>query len=55
MLTSIDQNSQLLFDRVKIHFNIMKKVNFGQAVYVVGDIDSLGVWSLDSAFRLSWN
>lgn len=55
MLTKIDLNSQNNCEKVKIHFNITKKVSFGKAVYVVGDVDSLGVWSLASAFRLSWN
>ena len=55
MLSGIDQNSSKSTDNVKIHFNITKKVDYGKAVYVVGNIEALGVWSVTSSFRLSWN
>jgi hypothetical protein len=29
----------------KIHFIIQKKVDFGKAVYVVGNIPQLGAWA----------
>lgn len=30
----------------KIHFIIQKKVDFGKALYVVGNIPQLGSWTL---------
>jgi len=41
----------------KIHqilykFNIQKKLNFGQAIYIIGNLKELGKWNMDSAIRL---
>jgi hypothetical protein len=33
-------------------FNIQKKLNFGQAIYIIGNIKELGKWNIDSAIRL---
>ena len=32
-----------------------KKVDFGQALYVVGDHTALGSWDVKNALRLTWN
>jgi hypothetical protein len=41
--------------KVKVHFLIKKKVNYGFAVYVIGSVDVLGSWNVYQAFRLNWN
>lgn len=38
----------------KMHFSLLKRVKYGQAVYVCGDIPELGCWLPDKAFRLKW-
>ena len=39
----------------KIHFLIRKKVDFGQAIYVVGNLPELGGWTVHKSLRLTWN
>jgi hypothetical protein len=38
----------------KIHFIIQKKVDFGKALYVAGNILQLGCWDVEKSLRLSW-
>lgn len=38
----------------KIHFVMHKHVDFGKAIYVVGNIPQLGNWSIERSLRLSW-
>lgn len=39
---------------IYISFNIQYKVDFGQAVYIVGNIPELGTWNLKNAVQLKW-
>lgn len=38
----------------KIHFVMRKHLDFGKAIYVVGNIPQLGNWSIEKSLRLSW-
>lgn len=46
---------KMMEGKLQIHFKIHKKVNFGKAVYVVGNIPELGLWKINFSLRLSWN
>lgn len=39
----------------KIHFTIKKKVKFGEAIYVCGNINQLGKWDPSKSYKLQWN
>ena len=39
----------------KIYFIIQKKVDYGDAIYVPGNIPELGKWNLTDSLRLTWN
>ena len=41
--------------KVRLGFNLKKKVPFGCAVYVFGGIPSLGSWVVSQALRLEWS
>lgn len=53
MNSSISASNSLLFH--KIHFSLSKRVRFGQAIYVSGNIQELGLWEPSKAYRLKWN
>lgn len=38
----------------KIHFIIQKQVDFGKALYVVGNIPQLGSWTVQRSLKLCW-
>ena len=42
-------------ESIKIHFVMKKKVSFGQALYVVGNIPEIGCWRVRNSLRLTWN
>lgn len=48
--SSRNANTQL-----QIHFNVCKPVEYGKAVYVVGNIQQLGAWDVQASLRLSWS
>lgn len=48
-------NSLNAVDAAKIHFVMKKKVNYGQALYVVGNIPEIGSWGVRNSLRLTWN
>ena len=39
---------------VKINFKFHYKAQFGYCIYIIGDIDLLGDWDINKAFRLNW-
>ena len=39
---------------VKVHFFRQKKVSYGEAVYVVGSVSTLGDWNPYKALKLTW-
>ena len=41
--------------KVKLHFLIKKKVQYGYALYVIGNIPILGNWHLQNSLKLNWN
>lgn len=41
--------------KVKIHFVIQKHIDFGQAIYVVGNIAGLGNWKVENSCKLCWS
>lgn len=53
MMLNNPESSALIFH--KIRFSLRKRVNFGQAVYVCGNILELGHWDPSKAYRLKWN
>lgn len=53
MSSSNTFNPQLRF--YKIHFTLKKRIRYGQAIFVSGNIPELGNWAPSRAFRLSWN
>lgn len=40
---------------IKIHFNIHKHVDYGQALFVSGNFPHIGSWTLEKAIRLNWS
>lgn len=40
--------------KLKIHFALQKEIEFGKAIYVVGNITQLGCWRIENSLRLSW-
>ena len=40
---------------LKVHFSMQKGVEFGKAVYVVGNVGELGCWRVEQGLKLSWN
>lgn len=48
--SSRNANTQL-----QIHFNVCKPVEYGKAVYVVGNIQQLGAWDVQASLRLFWS
>ena len=40
---------------VKIQFSLKKKVEFGEAAYVIGSAAEIGSWDMSNALRLIWN
>lgn len=38
----------------QISFSIAKKVKYGQAIYVCGNIKELGMWNPEKSLRLRW-
>eukprot|EP00882_Tetradesmus_deserticola_P003887 GHRQ01004111.1.p1 GENE.GHRQ01004111.1~~GHRQ01004111.1.p1 ORF type:complete len:251 (+),score=115.78 GHRQ01004111.1:188-940(+) len=48
------QVKRILAAGTPVRFNIRLKVDFGQALLVVGSCASLGAWNVDNAVRLTW-
>jgi hypothetical protein len=53
MMLNNPESSSLVFH--KILFSLKKRVNFGQGIYVCGNISELGLWEPSRAYRLKWN
>jgi hypothetical protein len=56
---SVQGDGQALIDKSplfqhKIHFSMRKRVKYGQAIFVSGDLRPLGCWQPERAFRLKW-
>lgn len=38
-----------------INFRMKRRLNFGEALYIAGDIEELGCWEIGKALRMTWN
>jgi len=51
----MEVSSNKSLNTVTVNFSVSKKVEFGKALYVVGDIPPLGDWNVENSLKLSWN
>ena len=40
---------------IEITFNLQKHVDYGQAVFVSGNLTNIGLWAPEKSFRLNWS
>ncbi len=45
----------MLADSFKVRFQIQYHCDFGKALYIIGSLPKLGMWKINSAFRLTWS
>lgn len=38
-----------------IYFKVNYQADFGESVYVLGNIPDLGKWNIENGIKLSWN